>query len=195
MADFFEAFKITLGNEGGYVNDSSDAGGETYKGISRKYHGEWNGWVVIDSLKNAPNFPKNLDRDSSLQARVQSFYKMMYWDRFQGDQIQVQEIADELFDTGVNMGISRAVKFLQASLNYLNRNGELYPDMPDDGKLGPGTLKNLNIFLSKDSPDILYKIMNVLQANHYLEYMAKSPQQEKYCRGWFKRVEFKKAKK
>ena len=93
-----------------------------------------------------------------------------------------------MFDTGVNMGIKRAVKFLQRALNYLNRNGKMFPDMVDDGVLGPGTLNYLNIYLSKDKPELLFKIMNVLQAQHYLNYMSKSPTQEKYCRGWFNRV-------
>ena len=60
--------------------------------------------------------------------------------------------------------------------------------MADDGVLGPGTLKCLNFYLSKDDPSLLLKIMNVLQGKHYLDYMDKSPTQEKYARGWFNRV-------
>lgn len=194
MADFMKAFDITLGHEGGYSKDPDDAGGETYKGISRVFHATWDGWQIIDALKKAPNFPKNLDRESSLQAKVKTFYKLMFWDRFRGDQIPVQELAEEMFDTGVNMNVTRAVKFLQRSLNHLNRNGKLFPDMVDDGLIGPTTLSNLQIFLNKDSVDTLLKIMNVLQGQHYLEYMTKSPTQEKYCRGWFNRVEFKKTR-
>lgn len=194
MADFFKAYDITLGHEGGYVDDPDDVGGETYKGVARRFHPEWDGWQIIDALKRSPNFPKILDREVSLQAKIKSFYKLMYWDRFQGDSIPVQELAEEMFDTGVNMGVHRAVKFLQRSLNYLNRNGKLFDDMADDGVLGPTTLRCLQTFLQKDSPNILLKIMNVLQAQHYLKYMSKSPKQEKFCRGWFNRVEFKKVR-
>ena len=38
MADFNDAFDETMGHEGGYVNDSNDAGGETYRGISRRFN-------------------------------------------------------------------------------------------------------------------------------------------------------------
>ncbi|KKK46716.1 hypothetical protein LCGC14_3162480, partial [marine sediment metagenome] len=38
MALFTEAYEITLQHEGGYSNDSDDVGGETYKGVSRRYH-------------------------------------------------------------------------------------------------------------------------------------------------------------
>ena len=52
MANFNESFNITLGYEGGYSNDPDDAGGETYKGISRRYHPGWKGWALIDELKS-----------------------------------------------------------------------------------------------------------------------------------------------
>lgn len=194
MADFKKAFKHTMHIEGGYVDDPDDAGGETYRGIARRFHPNWEGWKIIDGLKKSGNFPRCLYIDKNLNALHEAFYKQMFWDRFQGDSISVQEIAEEMFDTGVNMNVTRAVKFLQRGLNYLNRNGKLFPDMADDGKLGPTTLKNLKLYLEKDSPNMLLKIMNVLQAQHYLNYMSKSPTQEKYCRGWFRRVEFIKSK-
>lgn len=191
MADFECSFLSTMGHEGKYSNDPEDAGGETYRGISRVYHPNWLGWRLIDGLKRSPNFPKNLEREKALQDLVRDFYKLVFWDMFQGDKIPNQELADEMFDTGVNMSVNRAVKFLQRSLNYLNRNAKLFPDMVDDGVLGPTTLKCLGIYISKDPIDLLLKMMNSLQAQHYMNYMKKSPIQEKYCRGWFKRVTFK----
>jgi lysozyme family protein len=188
MAIFEIEFNKTMGHEGGYSYDPDDVGGETYKGIARRYHKGWSGWNIVDSLNDNLDFPNCLNRNEELQFKVKSFYKQHFWDRFQGDLIHDQSIAGELFDTGVNMGLKRAVKFLQRSLNYLNRNGNLFPDMVDDGVLGRGTLKCLNYYLNRDNPEILLKIMNVLQGQHYLNYMSKSPRQEKYCRGWFNRV-------
>jgi len=193
MANFKEAYDKTMGHEGGYVNDPDDVGGETYKGISRRYHPGWEGWKIIDGTKQAPNFPDNLDALASVQQMVEGFYKDHYWDPFRGDEIPPQELAEEMFDTGVNMGIKRSVKFLQRSLNVLNRNGKLFPDMTDDGVLGRNTMGSLMKYLKRDSVDLLLKIMNTLQANHYLAYMKKSPIQEKYCRGWFERVNITKA--
>ena len=85
------------------------------------------------------------------------------------------------------MGVKRAAQFLQQALSYLNRNGELYPDLVDDGIIGNKTLAALNK-LDRDDRDTLLTIINVLQGQHYLDYMKKSPIQEKYARGWFKRV-------
>ena len=38
MADFKIAFEKVLEQEGGYVNDVNDPGGETYKGVARSIH-------------------------------------------------------------------------------------------------------------------------------------------------------------
>ena len=43
MANFDEAFALTMKSEGGYANNPNDTGGETYKGVSRKNHPKWNG--------------------------------------------------------------------------------------------------------------------------------------------------------
>lgn len=192
MADFLQAFQITLEHEGGYVFDKDDAGGETYKGVARRYHPGWGGWIIIDEIKKRTRTTRTLNKqlreNQELQALIQAFYKQFYWDRFQGDLIPVQELAEELFDTGVNMGVHRAVRFFQEGLNLLNRNQQSYKDILEDGESGPKTLAALDSYLAKDPPEHLLKIMNVLQGGHYINYMCKSPVQEKYARGWLKRV-------
>ena len=39
------------------------------------------------------------------------FYKSNYWDPIQLDLITSQRVAEEIFDTAVNMGVGTAVKF------------------------------------------------------------------------------------
>lgn len=192
MANFDEAYDITLGHEGGYSNDPYDVGGETYKGVARRYYPNWIGWQIIDICKNEPNFPNNLRGNADLDELIKQFYRDNYWNLFWGDDIPNQEIANELFDTGVNMGISRAVKFLQKGLNLLNRNQKNYADIVEDCAFGPNTLATLNTYLSMDDPYFLLKIMNILQGHHYIEYMTKSQTQERFARGWLKRVNISK---
>jgi len=188
MALFPEASRITLHNEGGYSNDPADVGGETYKGVSRKYHPDWDGWAIIDTAKLGNGFPGNLVYDIALDANVRAFYKANYWNRFLGDQLMSQQIANELFDTAVNMGVGRAVTFLQEGLNLLNRNQLNYPDIVEDGKFGQATMNALNSYSYMDDESHLLKIMNILQGMHYITYMKKSATQEKFARGWLKRV-------
>lgn len=189
MAEFEQALRRTLAHEGGYVKDPDDPGGETYKGIARRYHPRWAGWARIDhARRRARGFPKNLEKDTALQAMVAAFYREHYWDRLQGDALLPQAIADELFDTAVHLGVTRAVEFLQRALNVLTRNTRLYQDLDVDGIIGPRTLAALRTYLEKDPPALLLKLMNVLQGMHYIERMEKNPSQQKYARGWFKCV-------
>jgi lysozyme family protein len=192
MADFMEAFETTLAHEGGYVKDPDDRGGETYKGIARRYNPGWPGWARIDNAKKQRGFPQTLQADQTLQSGVASFYRSHYWDKFQGDSISVQTIANELFDTAVNLGVARAIEFFQRALNVLNRNGALYDDLVTDGVFGPKSLAALRAYLKKDKPDYLLKILNVLQGMHYIEFMTRSPRQEKFARGWLNRVTIEK---
>ncbi len=188
MADYKAAHELTLAHEGGYVDDPDDRGGETYKGIARRFHSDWAGWAIIDGLKGTADFPRCLYRHEELNQKVSDFFKTEYWDRFKGDRIPEQHIANELFDTGVNLGIKRAVTFLQKGLNALNRNEQLYEDLDEDGKFGDKTLTALKTYLQRDKPGELIKVCNILQGMHYIEYMRSSPTQEKYARGWLARV-------
>jgi len=191
MADFYEAYKKTLCHEGGYANDIDDAGGETYRGVARRYNPSWPGWKKIDVYKAIDgNFPKCLDEDKELQASVHSFYKAAYWDVNLLDLFDSQKLANEIFDTGVNMGVGRAGKFLQQALNFLNKNEKLYDDIVEDGKVGRNTLKALKACMDYRGDSYVYKVVNILQGNHYLNYMKKSPTQEKYAYGWLFRVDF-----
>lgn len=190
MANFLEAYNITLKHEGGYDNDPDDVGGETYKGIARRYHPAWSGWRIIDSYKTKDGFPNNAYNDVNLDKDVKEFYKVHYWDVNLLDEFIDQKIANEMFDTGVNMGIGRAARYVQQALNLLNKKGRIYDDIVEDGKIGTNTLKALNACLEYRGNSYIYKIMNILQGQHYINYMTRSPTQEKYAYGWLKRVDF-----
>jgi lysozyme family protein len=188
MADFDPALQRTLVHEGGYARDPRDRGGETYKGVARTRHPGWEGWARIDRARRARGFPGNLADDAVLQAAVTAFYRRHFWEPLRGDVLPDQSVAEELFDSGVNMGLTRAVEFLQRALNVLNRDGTLYADLVVDGDLGPKTLAALRAYLKKDKAELLVTILNVLQGMRYIELMTQSPIQEAFARGWFKRV-------
>lgn len=189
MAEFNEAYQITSAHEGGYVNDPVDRGGETYRGIARVHHPDWSGWKRVDTARRKAGFPNSLDRDRTLQNNVKAFYKAAYWDRFKGDDISDQAVANELYDTAVNMGVRRAVRFLQSSLNLLNRDQKDYQDLIVDGWLGKKSLASLAKLLKKDrGSEPLVKMMNIQQGARYVEIMAVDSSQERFARGWIKRA-------
>jgi lysozyme family protein len=194
VADFERAYEVVREYEGGYINDPSDAGGETFKGVSRRYNPTWPGWTKIDALKRVSGFPATAEHNVELNGMVHTFFKQKYWDANLLDRFSAQDIATEMFDIGINMGVYRAAEFLQKALNVLNKNERLYPDIVEDGDVGTNTLNALNSYLSVGKGTIyLLKVLNILQGMHYINYMKKSPVQEKYAYGWLNRVEINKS--
>lgn len=133
MANFNLAFERTKKFEGGYVNDKSDRGGETYVGIARNFHPNWRGWVIIDQQKSKPNFPANLKECKELEPLISSFYKSIFWDAVWGDKIIKQNVADDLYDTAVNMGVGMSIKLSQRQFK-----------LPETGKMNQELLNKLN---------------------------------------------------
>lgn len=115
MANFYKEFEKVVFNEGGYVNDPDDAGGETYMGISRKANPKWSGWTIIDALKKQMphTFQKVLKHYDILTVRVEQIYREKYWDNMYLDNVKNEKLAHQVFDTAVNMGVSKAIKILQ----------------------------------------------------------------------------------
>ncbi len=191
MADFETAFKITMQFEGGYSKDPADPGGETYRGIARKRHPSWAGWRTIDQLKSrtSGNLNRTLNNNARLQSMVKQFYKDRFWNQMLGDQIPDQGVAEEVFDTSVNMGLRRSIRFLQESINLLNRNRQL-EDITVDGWLGKKTLTALRKLLRQDqSNDYMMALLNLFQGKRYIELMRQRPTLEKFARGWLRRTQ------
>jgi lysozyme family protein len=131
MADFHTALTPTLKAEGGYVNDPQDNGGETYRGISRKNFPKWNGWAFVDTHK--PLHTGQLIADGNIDSLVDAFYRSNFWNPIMGDDIINQDVANDLFDSSVNMGVHQAVILSQRSLG-----------IPETGKMDSSTLNILN---------------------------------------------------
>lgn len=93
---FDKAVEFVLEREGGYVNDPTDAGGETNFGISARVYPN----VVI----------KTLTRSDAI-----GIYKKDYWDFCNCDQLP-PAVAFLVFDAAVNQGQQAAKMMLQKAL-------------------------------------------------------------------------------
>lgn len=133
MANFDKAWAVTAKNEGGYANDPNDNGGETYSGIARNYWPNWLGWHWLDAWKVVHGRPKDNQTFSEMANDVISFYKEHFWDKVMGDKIINQDVATEIFDSSVNMGIREAVILTQRTLS-----------LPETGIMDILTLNSLN---------------------------------------------------
>jgi len=188
---FTKAYDETMGNEGGYAFDPTDRGGETYKGISRRYHPSWDGWVIIDAYKPTRDYSV-LYNDVSLDMMTRNFYEYQFWAKPRFSQIDDiwEDFAEKLFDTGVNVGSGRASKWLQSTLNLLNRNGTRYPDISVDGGIGPITIQTLQKAMDCNPMERILTVFAIHQGEHYKHIMENDRTQEKYV-GWFDRLTYK----
>lgn len=185
MADFKTSHSVVMANEGGYSNILEDSGGETYAGVSRKNFPSWPGWDYIDTIKRVQgNVPSTVDRyakaNQGLQAAVLSFYKAQFWDKLKLDQVGVQSIATELYDTAVNMGLGTAGMFLQRSMNASEGAG-----LTVDGQVGDKTIAALN---ASAQPGNVLKVLNCLQGAKYVSIIEANPSQKRFFKSWFSRV-------
>lgn len=200
MASFYVSYEKTMAHEGLYCNNPSDKGGETYKGIARKFYPDWSGWSIIDGVKDQVNISdlnKTLEANTYLNTLVRAFYKSMFWDRLELDLIKEQDLADELFDTGVNQGIKTVAKFFQRSLNFLNNNQKHYSDIKEDGNIGANTMKAYQAYMltanfssrsvQRNTRAIL-KAISFFQMKRYVDICEKNPGQEVFFYGWLNRV-------
>lgn len=130
--NFPKCLEFVLKHEGGFVNDPVDNGGMTYKGICRKYYPNLMMWSIIDSVLADGGSTKDINRllgDSpKVSSEISNIYRTEYWNKCDCDNIDYP-LSFCVFDTAVNMGVSRAKAFLRQTFvpeNYLSLRAEYY---------------------------------------------------------------------
>ena len=167
MSNFKSALIRVLKNEGGYVNNPNDRGGETYKGVARKFHPNWSGWSLLDSMSN-----KNSSNDS-LDEAVESFYLENFWNKLKCDSITSDKVAFELFDTGVNMGVKGGAKLMQ-----------MCAEVTADGNIGVNSLSAINAV----DEELLLLRFKLAKVARYAYLVKKRPQNKAFLHGWINRT-------
>lgn len=172
--------------EGGYSNDPVDIGGETICGIARNYWPNWKGWKLVDKMKADGMVPRPTE---AIVDMATAFYRRQFWDPIRGDDLEDYDVAHEVFEIGVNLGTSKATTMLQEALNLLNRNGDSWDELIEDGRIGPRTLATLRTCLAQRNGSAhLVKVLNTLQGMHYVQLARVKPSQERFLRGWLSRT-------
>jgi lysozyme family protein len=166
MDVFNKAFEISVGHEGGYVNDPKDRGGETKYGVTKK------------------TYPHLDIKNLSLEEAKKIYYND-FWNTKQADlNLLSEKIAIEVFDTGINTSMRTAIEIFQTALNLLNRVESRYDDVVVDGFMGSDTLKVLD---KVDELELL-RVLNGLQFCRYYEIVKNNHSQERFFAGWIKRT-------
>jgi lysozyme family protein len=145
--------------EGGYVNNPNDPGGETNMGITKR--------VAVDNGYRGPM--RDLPKPVAENIYFEDYIRKPGYEPF----VDLSPaIAEELVDTGVNTGPARPSRWLQISLNALNRDGRDYPAIAVDGRVGKGTIgayQSLQKVRGKvKACQMVIKLLDAQQAMHYL---------------------------
>jgi lysozyme family protein len=104
---------------------------------------------------------------------AKAIYYTKYWLAAKCDKLDGR-IAVLHFDSAVNHGVGRAAKFLQRAVG-----------VTDDGAIGDGTL---GAVAAKDPIDVCNSICDQ-RAKFYDDIIKNKPSQEKYRKGWMRRVD------
>ena len=172
MANFNAFFPTLLRFEGGFVDDPADPGGATNKGITlHTFEG-----CARRLLGIAPTLEALQDLTD---AQAGTIYKALYWDKVRGDNIELQELANIVFDFYVNAG-ANASKLLQRVLNAMGAN----PSLEVDGSIGSATLLALQGMDQK----AVYQHYKEGRIEYYQELVANRPSLNKFLKGWLNRV-------
>ncbi|WP_437758528.1 glycoside hydrolase family 108 protein [Sorangium sp. So ce1389] len=162
---FDACLEFLLKWEGGFSDHPADPGRATCMGITqRTYDGH------CARRGRARRSVRGITRDEAIE-----IYAELFWAPLQCDRVS-PPLDLVVFDTGVNMGTSRAVKLLQASLG-----------VAVDGVLGPQTLGALE---AQRAPlPALVSDYLARRGGHYRALVARRPSLGVFLGGWLNRLE------
>lgn len=175
MSKFYEFAEKVLAVEGGYVNDAKDSGGETNWGVT----------VAVARAFGYTGRMIDMKREQALE-----IYKARFWDSMSLDRIAAisPAIAYELFDSGVNVGISRAAAWFQTCLNAFNQEGTWYADLEADGRIGPMTVAAFAEYMRRRARNqgerVMLRALNAMQGHFYIDLSQRRQKDERFVYGW-----------
>lgn len=176
MADFKPAYKFAMQWEGGYSNDPDDRGGETYKGVARNAHPNWEGWHIIDDVKSTRKLKRNdLIKNSALDRLHYEYAKHIFWDEPGINKINNQAVANVIFDwfwgSGY-IGLTGALKVANAMAKNKVK------------KWGASAIDLINSI----DPDVYLSNLFKVRKDFLLAVVKKKPTQQKFLKGWLNRL-------
>lgn len=180
MASFDVAYRITERNEGGYANNPKDRGGETYKGVARRFHPNPDIWNYVDQIKSqvpqGPGYVSRLNKQLSqcqpLQVGIYRFYKYEFWDKNNLSLVSDQNVANRIYDMTVNAG-GNAIKLVRRVIG--TREGTT---------LGPEHVRVINTI---EGGQLVGRLKDAM-ANYYKAIVDKNPSQGVFLVGWLSRL-------
>lgn len=127
-----------------FLHKNQGENGYTIGGIYQVANPDAFNWKFIEDVLALCEFDygrasKMLYADEITRENVETFFKSQYWDKALLDEIQGQVIAENVFLSGVHIGMTNAVKMAQKVAGT-----------QQDGHIGQYTIKALNNGYSED---------------------------------------------
>lgn len=170
MANPNIAIEKVLKREGGLSDVKQDHGGRTKYGVTKP--------VLAEAIRLGLIAPGRTIDDLT-RAEAALIYRVLFWDKMRLAEIRSQAIAGEVFDTGVNGAPATGIKILQRALVLWDRS------IVADGKIGPKTIALTNqVCTVRKDEVLLYKLLNLLQGDRYIDLVLEDPSQMTFLRGW-----------
>ncbi|MCP3927269.1 MAG: hypothetical protein GY714_32320 [Desulfobacterales bacterium] len=173
MTDYNKIEKMieeVLIKEGGFVNHKADRGGATNFGITHKTLSRWyNRPVSIQEIK---------ELDIELAKII---YRRNYYFKPAIDELP-DEIQPLVFDSSINHGPKRSIKFVQIVLKRLG-----FP-IEADGIIGPITIKGANQ-AQEEMENAFNNAIVDERINYYKAIVKHDSSQSVFIKGWTNRAE------
>ena len=171
-------YKLEFSNENDVLERNATEDGWTFMGIYQGAFPQLDLWKVIRQKMQQYNGDMKLVgsmmyNNATVREMVQAFYKKEFWDKARLDEVVSQQIANEIFIAGVNMGMKKAVMLAQKLVG-----------VPADGVVGPKTLAAIN----KYDDAAFDKMYDVLETDHYESIVFANPSKRIYAKGWRNRA-------
>jgi len=156
------ALPFVLRWEGGFVDHPNDPGGRTNQGVTQKVYDHWRARQGLGTQ----------DVKLIADSEVHAIYETGYWVPPRCDLLN-DPLSLVQFDTAVNMGVGRAVRFLQAAAGC-----------GVDGDFGPGTERAVK---TCEPGDLIAKYCDAREL-FYRRLAEKNPKLAVFLKGWLNRL-------
>ena len=169
LKNFVKCVERTLKWEGGFVDNPNDPGGRTNKGITQKEYDRYR-----QEKAEATQDVKDISDDEVVEIYYNNYYLQVHSELFEAD-IKVQW---KVFDIGVNMGVSRAMRFVQTIIGTV-----------PDGQFGPNSQMKLAAYkLNSNWSSLMMQSLVNLQTQKYKDLATNNPKLQVFLKGWLRRA-------
>lgn len=166
--------------EGGFVDHPSDPGGAT-------------NWGITEAVARQHGYAgdmRALPKEEAKRIYAESYIRAPGFEPIVDD---APGLGKKIVDAGVNAGSSRSGRWFQESLNHFNERGRVFPDIVEDGRVGPKTIAAWELLKRRRGKrlacELVLKAVDAKQAGHYMRLAASwggNSQFEDFMVGWFR---------